>query len=69
MSEAVDPVLACRDTECCHSVSRESQRVATLQRVEVFVVSSTKEQRCDLVLFFLYVFIMTIRLPIQFNAS
>lgn len=69
VSEAVHPVLACRDTECCHSVSGESQRVATLQRVDVFVVSSTKEQLCDFVLFFVHVFIMTMRLPIQFNAS
>lgn len=52
VSEAVDPVLACRDTECCHSVSGESQRVTTLQRVDGFVVSGTKEQLCDFVLFF-----------------
>lgn len=51
------------------TVSRESQRVATLERVDVFVASRTKEQLCDFVLFFTYVFIMTIRLPIQFNAS
>lgn len=69
VSEAVNPVLACRDPECCHSVSR----ISTRHPSSVLISLLYQVQRSSFViLFFFYFFVnvfMTTKLSIQSNTS